>query len=113
MAPQQPFKHSTHSVITPGVGGRGWLLTLQPRPSQGLLHPTGAGEGGPSEHLPPEVSKVVSGNLKDKLKGVSFHMSLPDELSGQAAILGKEEPRGPQTPRTDFTEALGCSLLLP
>lgn len=56
---------------------------------------------------------MVSGNLKDKLKGVSFHVSLPDELSGQAAILGKEEPRGPQTPRTDFTEALGCSLLLP
>ena len=50
---------------------------------------------------------MVPGNSMDKLKGVSFNVSLPGELSGQAAILGKEEPRGPQTLRTDFTETLG------
>ena len=105
MAPQQPFQRSTHSVITAGAGG-GCSRCNQGQ-ARGLSTPQerGAGEGGRSEHLPPEVSKVVPGNSKLKLKGVGFHVRLPGELSGQAAILGKEEPRAPQTPRTDFTEA--------
>ena len=107
MAPQQPFKRSTHSVITAGAGGG--CSPCNQGQARGLSTPQeqGAGEGGPSEHLPPEVSKVVPGNSRHKLEGVGLHVRLPGELSGQAAILGKEEPRGPQTPRTDFTEAPG------
>lgn len=60
----------------------------------GPLHPTGAGEGGPSEHLPPEVSRWY-GNSMDRLKGVQFQREpySPGVADWISCYLGKEEAR--------------------